>query len=86
MVNRQMKVHNVNENILLHNIMCFKKDVRGACFMCLEVRQCMKIGPMGSSRVCGVCYTHPSYESLVDDMFEFFAKEIEDRIAKENVE
>jgi len=64
----------------------FEAQVRGTCFMCWEKRQCMKVGPTESTRVCGVCYSHPCFESLLDDIFEAYAKEVDARIDAEYVE
>ena len=58
----------------------FKKTERGECFMCWEKRQCMKVGPAETVYVCGICYTHPCCESLIEDMFESWANETEQRI------
>jgi hypothetical protein len=55
----------------------FVKQVRGECFMCWEKAQCMKIGPIEKTRVCQICYAHPCFESLLDDMFEAYAQERE---------
>lgn len=64
----------------------FVKQVRAECFMCWERRQCMKVGPTEETRVCHVCYTHPCFESLMDDMFNAYAEEKEWRIDASYVE
>jgi len=58
----------------------FAKQVRGECFMCWETRACMKVGPLETTYVCALCYSHPCCESLIDDLFDAHAKEIETRI------
>jgi hypothetical protein len=64
----------------------FTKHVRADCFMCWESRQCMKVGPTEETRVCQLCYSHPCFESLMDDLFETHAKETEARIDAAYVE
>jgi hypothetical protein len=54
----------------------FKGQVRAECFMCWEKKQCMKVGPTETTRVCFVCYAHPCFESLLDDIFEAHAQEL----------
>jgi len=64
----------------------FTVQVRGECFMCWERRQCMKVGPLEKTRVCRVCYAHPCFESLLDDMYEAHAQELDARIDAAYVE
>jgi len=37
----------------------------------------MKVGPTEKTRVCQVCYTHPCFESLMDDLFDAHARDKE---------
>ena len=64
----------------------FLKQIRSKCFMCWDKKQCMKCGPDEETRVCEICYSHPCFESLMDDLFEKYAKEQEEQIDNEYVE
>ena len=46
----------------------------------------MKVGPLEKTRVCRVCYAHPCFESLLDDMYEAHALELDARIDAAYVE